>query len=397
MDNFTRQMIEAIHAEPAQLVLAVTGGGASAVGELLAVPGGSRTVLEACVPYSGAALADWLSDSAEQACSETTARAMAMAALERARRLTSAQRGLSPAPARWRGSQGDEEVTTSPLVGIGATAALASDRPKRGDHRIHVAWQTSQTTASLSLTLEKGARDRAAEETLACRFILVAIAEAMGLEPTLELELRPGEQIVRNRVDAAPEWQALARGERQTIERNCTSIDGRPVLFPGAFNPLHEGHRLMANAAEQLLGQPAVFELSIANVDKWPLDYVDIDERVKQFDHQPLVLTRAATFVEKAKLYPGAMFVVGADTIERIGDAKYYTTPNGDPEANRDAVLGQLGELGCNFLVFGRALDGSFQTLNELDLPRALQQLCEAVPETVFRSDVSSTELRRQD
>lgn len=374
MDKVTRQRIEAIHAAPAEMVLAITGGGASAIGALLAVPGGSRTVLEACVPYSEAALADWLGGGTSQACSESTARAMAMAALDRAKQLVPGE--------------------SAERVGIGATAALASDRPKRGEHRIHVAWQTLQTTGRLSLALEKNARSRLEEESLACQMVLLGITEAAGIEPTFELQLRPGERIDRQRVDAPREWQQLARGQRAVVEANVPET-GPQVLFPGAFNPLHEGHRQMASVAQQQLGQPAVFELSIANVDKRPLDFVDIARRVEQFAGEPLVLTRAATFIEKAKLYPGATFVVGADTIERIGDAKYYAAADGTPEANRAEALGQLGELECKFLVFGRLVEGDFQTLNELDLPRALNQLCEAVPESLFRSDVSSTELRR--
>jgi hypothetical protein len=46
--------------------------------------------------------------------------------------------------------------------------------------------------------------------------------------------------------------------------------------------------------------------------------------------------------------------------------------------------------------VFGRFDDGHFNTLEDLDLPVALQAICEQVPESRFRDDVSST-LTRQD
>src|SRR5688500_7724547 len=134
------ELIERIHGVPLQLVIAITGGGSRAIAELLERPGGSRVLLEAIVPYSSAALVDFLQTSPEQFCTGATARLMAMAAYERARR-------LQPDAAR-----------ATELVGIGCTASLASDRLKRGEHRIRVASQLHDTTAEYSLVLTKGCR-----------------------------------------------------------------------------------------------------------------------------------------------------------------------------------------------------------------------------------------------
>ena len=47
--------------------------------------------------------------------------------------------------------------------------------------------------------------------------------------------------------------------------------------------------------------------------------------RVAQFaEVGPVWLTRAATFAEKAALFPGAAFVLGWDTAVRVIDPKYY-------------------------------------------------------------------------
>ena len=121
MDDGWRALIEQIHASGRRVVLAITGGGSGAIGELLRVPGGSRTLVEAIVPYDGASLARFLARAPDQACSEETATAMARRARERVRTL---------AP----------EATTA--VGLGATASLASDRPKKGEHRCHIAVAT---------------------------------------------------------------------------------------------------------------------------------------------------------------------------------------------------------------------------------------------------------------
>ena len=51
------QLISALHASGRKAALAITGGGSGAVGELLRVPGGSRLLIEAQIPYDDQALA----------------------------------------------------------------------------------------------------------------------------------------------------------------------------------------------------------------------------------------------------------------------------------------------------------------------------------------------------
>jgi hypothetical protein len=165
------------------------------------------------------------------------------------------------------------------------------------------------------------------------------------------------------------------------------------LLFPGAFNPIHAAHERMAAIAAERHGRPVTWELSIANVDKPPLDFIEISDRLAGLAGRAALLTRAATFAEKASLAPGCTFVVGADTIERIGDVRYY----GNDSDTRDAAIAEIADRGCRFLVFGRAVGGRFHGLSDVSLPPALRVLCDEVPEAEFRHDVSSTELRHAD
>jgi hypothetical protein len=103
-------------------------------------------------------------------------------------------------------------------------------------------------------------------------------------------------------------------------------------------------------------------------------------------------ITNTATFVEKARCFPGVRFVVGIDTVARVGLTRYY---GGDP-VRLAAAVGEIGDLGCRFLVFGRAIDGRFTGLDDVELPVALRALCTPVAESDFRQDVSSTALREQ-
>ena len=61
----------------------VTGGGASLLTDLLTVPGASKTLLDASIPYANQAQPDLLGQAPEQASSTATARALAMAAYQR--------------------------------------------------------------------------------------------------------------------------------------------------------------------------------------------------------------------------------------------------------------------------------------------------------------------------
>jgi hypothetical protein len=407
------QLVEHIHDSPLRIVLAAAGGGSRAIADLLEVPGASRTLLEAVVPYSAAAMTAWLGSLPDGLCSAATGRAMAMAAFRRARQYEASEGSGSGVQGSGGSGQGSEisnlrsldlksstlQISKSPnlqippVAGIACTASLASDRPKRGPHRIHVALQTGCLTAAWHLQLQKDRRSRAEEERLAGRLVLNVVAEACQVGERLSLDLLEGEQIEESRVQAPPAWQDLLLGNIETVR--IGPAEGSPqVIMPGAFNPLHDGHRRMMQVAEKMLGQSAAAEISILNVDKPPLDYIEIERRLGQFPaDRPVFLTRAARFEEKSRLFAGATFIVGVDTLRRIADPRYY---GDDPSAHQRAIE-QIAARGCRFLVFGRDLGAGFIRLADLDLPDSLRVICRDVPPEVFREDVSSTALRKLD
>ncbi|MCB0030223.1 MAG: hypothetical protein KDE28_20065, partial [Anaerolineales bacterium] len=106
----------------------------------------------------------------------------------------------------------------------------------------------------------------------------------------------------------------------------------------------------------------------------------------------PIYASDAPTFIGKARLYPGTTFVIGFDTAVRVPMAKYYD----NSEQKMLASLAEIRELGCHFLVAGRAdKDGHFQDASELAVPDHLRDLFIAIPQDRFRRDISSTELRQ--
>ena len=381
------QLVSRIHAAQTRLVLAVSGGGSRAIADLLEVPGASRSVLEAVVPYCPQAMIDWLGGPPDQFCSEPTARAMAMAAFRRACRLVP--------PAAGQPVDRVALAAGQPVAGVACTASLASDRPKRGPHRAHVAIQTAAVTVSRSIELQKGRRTRAGEEQLVSALVLDAVAGACGLSDWVALDLLPEERVDEARHEAPEPWQKLLAGSLGAVREGASpgSADRVPrAVFPGSFHPLHDGHRRMARVARERLGVPIEFEISIENVDKPPLDYLEIARRLAQFDPAEAIwLTRAPTFEAKSAQFPGTTFVVGADTLRRIADGRYYA--GGAPACG--SAFAQIAGRGCRFLVFGRRDAGRFLGLADLELPPVLRAICDEVPESEFCEDVSSTELRR--
>lgn len=377
MDPAVRALIDAVHASGRQCVVAVTGGGHGAITALLNVPGASRTLLEAIVPYGEQALVDFLGRRPEHFCTAETARQMARRAYTRA---------------TWLSSNHD-------LVGVGCTASLTTDRPKRGEHRMHVAVRTLLCTVTTSLVLAKDARDREGEETIVDTVLLNALAETCGLAQRLVPPLLSGEVIERETV---AENDPIARVCAGDLANVLMDIDGRlkvdaalpEVLLPGAFNPAHDGHWGLAQVAGRLRGKSVAFELSVANVDKPTLHAQEVRRRLAQFAwRSPVWITHAPTYVEKSSLFPGCVFAIGMDTAARIVDPRYYH----DSASERDAGLTAIREQNGRFLVAGRVdAQRRFATLADLSLPPTARGLFESIPEGDFRTDCSSTAIRQR-
>ena len=382
LDAAWQQLISALHASGRKAALAITGGGSGAVGELLRVPGGSRLLIEAQGPYDALALATFLGFAPAQACSSDTAIAMARTARARAARLV---------PSTEVGAGTD-------LVGLGATAALMSDRPRKGEHRFHIAFANSAGIVHCTCVLAKGRRDRAAEEDLVSRAIVLWLARACEIAaPSPRSLLDADEHYAETVAAAADTIDQLLAGEldRATVQPDGQMMLSAPqpfVLFPGSFNPMHEGHVLLARVAEELRQQPLAFEISVTNVDKPPLPGETVRNRLSQFAWKsPVELTRAPTFLEKSRLFPSTTFVIGADTAERLVAPKYY----GDDEVRMHVALEEIANSGGSFLVAVR-IDavGRVRALNDIPVPRRYADLFTEIPEHRFRVDTSSSEIR---
>ncbi len=306
-------------------VLVTTGGGSGRLNALLSRPGASRFIADAQIPYSPEALERFLGEKAEHSVSPATARALTEKAFFQCL------------------EHSDEKV---PNIGIGCTAALQTNRERKGDDRAFICIKTAEAEKLYALYFSK--TSRAEQEKLLSEWLLVLIVQAVGAE--------------------------------------------RGLLLPGSFNPVHQGHLNLLKVAEEITGLRGVFELSCANVDKPDIPDAEILRRASVIRDIPVALTHAPRFVQKAELFPKTTFVLGYDTAERL------------------IAYAKLGEwekfqtLETSFLVAGRVFQtlengyaipsSHFQCLENLSLPAGFESLFEAVPEEKFREDISSTQLR---
>ena len=272
----------------AYVYLAVAGAGAGAQNQMWRVPGASSFFAGASFPYSEREVARFIGFDPSRFVTEDTAVNMAIASFVRAQQ--SCPRGKI-------------------AIGIGVTASVASLTPHRGEHR---AWacaiSANGRVARIRIGLPKGGPEQRVEDgETVDRVVFAVLNEVMTRAPH-----ENDQDCVYGRIRDRPLFRASGKRNKEPF--------GHIEVFPGAFNPLHPGHLDHATPGK------TIFQITTRTPHKPAVTPVEALKRAapilaRGFD--VLLDEDCATFLVKARRWPGTTFIVGNDTLGRILDPKY--------------------------------------------------------------------------
>lgn len=282
-------------------------------------------------------------------------------------------------------------------IGLGMTCSVASLKAHRGDHRVIAAIVGDEGSWVLTVTipkLEHDARKRDGElaDSLGADLINFYINRNWDSLKYIDCKVRfdEAEGLAVDRIMAHPLFNA--DGTRTTPD----SLDNKStIFFPGAFNPPHQGHFDGGKKAVETLASSKgmlkrlVFSTTINPPHKPALSVPQMLQRAAQMRGRDFLLTENdPLFLNKARKFPNAYFIMGADTMDRFLDPKW-----GEPIK---PMLHEFINLGTRFAVLGRIVDGVYTTAYDLygKHHENIGNLSFLFNEVDFRLDISSSELR---
>ena len=386
-----------LHASPHQAVIYATGAGTGIVDLLWQVPGSSATILDAQIPYDPGATQDALGHTPKHYCSMEVAVEFASAAYARAQELAS-RRG----------------EFHRPVIGLGMTAAVASETHRHRGDRVFVAVRTADEIAVAYVVFPHKLSRK--EQGKICDLIGVnMIMWAYGDDKSQEalefrqicmwrcriesghfkvMRWRPDRYTFHPSVLKVPVLNPDTLFEKPFITKDgaCQHAEGldpkTDVLFFMSANPLHFGHEMVAKQMTNVFGKRVIMAVTASHPDKGTVSNEELIQRTRQFWWKwPVLLSRdPGLFIDKARLYPRFDMMIGADAMMGILNPKYY---GGYDELVN--VLAEFRKLGTTFYVAGREVDGVWRHQANISIPEGYRDLFMPVQ---GRWDISSTQMR---
>ena len=348
----------------ARIYVVCTGAGAGIQDALWSVPGISQVLVGSEFPYAPEATSAFLGFTPEHYCSAETAIDMAMEAYYRAYKFGGGR-----------------------AYGVALTASVASTVEHRGDHRAFAATISDSGCQVYRVTLKKGVgmAQRAIDGHICNQLVAHALHESVlhtsAFDMTRVEHYTSGStpMLARERFLARPFFSKIGtRAEALPLEHYA--VGNRGAIFPGAFNPPHEGHFGIAEQFEDFVGGRVAFAVEVSPPHKEALTVTEMLQRAKALQGHDVIFTSGAgLYVEKARMFPGLGILIGIDSFRRMLDPKWGV--------NIEDLKAGLANT-C-FVVADRTVDGELRSLDPSEVPEGLQ--CRRL---ACRWDVSSSEIR---
>ena len=348
-----------------------TGAGAGLQKLLWDVPGCSAYLSGCSFPYSNDEQEDLLGFMPEHFCSEEAAVDLASAAYMKAYKFDSKR-----------------------PVGVGVAASVASEKIHRGDHRIHACVITNDFVRSLDITLEKGigaekrAQDGQASDDAGFGLMMHTIFDTD--DPFIKrTNIHDSTALARERFFLHPFFTANGK-------RLADLPKGKYSLMSGAFNPPHEGHFGIAQAAQEQYHYTSVFEITAEPPHKDALSVQTLLQRSQLLKgHNRLFTSKLPYYIDKARKYPGRPMILGADAMVRMMDPKWGL--------NLGEMFEEFYNLNTKLFISAREVDGKLTTCDSilLDIRDTLPFKDWAAAQIIMKPingewNISSTEIREK-
>lgn len=311
-----------------------TGAGAGLQQLLWSVPGSSSYLSGCSFPYDGSEQEELLGFMPEHFCTEEAAIDLASAAYMKAHKFNGKK-----------------------AIGVGLTASVASNREHHGDLRVFVCGITDNKVVSASHTFEKAVGEAAREEQghWCDEFGIATILECAAKPEQKYLhsvDFKDASQLAHDRFMARPFFGANGK-------RLNNLPEGRYALYPGAYNPPHEGHFGVAKAAMDDYNYKAVFEVTAEPPHKDALTVQQLLQRAKLLQgHDRLFTAKLPFYLDKARKYQKKPLILGADAMVRMLDPKWGL--------DAGEMFGAFYDFGTKLFVASREVNGVMTSCEDI-------------------------------
>lgn len=372
-----QEAIKALLDKNVRLGILGASAGAGLMANLSTIPGLTRMFHEATFTHSKEATSDYLGFEPENFVSMDTAIEQAMRAY-------------------YRAYQPDGKLT----IGVGATAAVATNETHRGEHRVWIGIVTDDLISVYYARFKKGVGEEVRSRDLLACDMLIGSAILNATNALVSVQLPENIEFC----EIIPDCSDLARillnkrpyfridGQRLTWDQLRKEVnDFGAGVYPGSFRRPHFGHFGVADEFTKKYRQPVVFAIEVSPPHKEELTIQDMLKRAKMLRGRNVVFTWGAPYyIDKARLFPNTKIILGADALASLLDSK-WGIKDGTPFEYVEELQRVFHETGTKLVVPDRMVNGVFTTLEDLQPPEGFP--CERLP---LRFDISSTELLKK-
>jgi hypothetical protein len=375
------------HGSGSLIHVTATGAGGDVVGDLARLPGSSAIYAGGTFPYAMEQTTQRLGYEPPRFVSGEVSEGLANDAYLEAQRTFLMRTANSEAP-------------LPRFIGVGLTAAIASNRERRGEDAVWISIRTPDALRTGKFLFRKDFGDemRARHNSAVTEIALNLLAETVGasqipLDPNLITEGLTAEGLCILKT-VTPDEVQLDSPMIFAPNGGATSLEyldpERHLIYPGSFRGFHCGHDLVARAAAQATRKQPVLEISTSNAQKAGIDADEVARRlVGVRGRYAVAVVQASLFKEKSLLYPEGMnFALGYDIAAGLVDPKYY----GGNAEGVEAVMNLFRERGNVFWVLGRrGEDNIFRSFEQIP---GIDSYADLFKPLYGALDVSSTQLR---